>query len=67
MKIGEHWFWLLLAVGTTLWYTTVTAYIAFKGAQDIRDMLKRLKAASPEARSQGAPRPAGGDTTDKRQ
>lgn len=36
-------FWLILTVAALLWYTIITAYVAFKGAGDIRGMLERLE------------------------
>lgn len=37
-----HWFWLLLALAVVGWYSTVTIWVAIKGAADIRDMVRRL-------------------------
>jgi hypothetical protein len=36
-------FWKLLTAVCLLWYTTITVYVAFRGAKDIREMLRRLK------------------------
>ncbi len=36
------YFWLLLTIAAVLWYTFVTAYVAYKGVADIKGMLKRL-------------------------
>jgi hypothetical protein len=41
--IGEHWFWWLVTLAVLVWYSTVTIYVALKGALDIRQMLRRLK------------------------
>jgi len=38
----EHIFWWLLAMACIVWYSTVTIYVAIKGAADIRQMLSRL-------------------------
>ena len=35
-------FWLVLAVLCLAWYSTVTVYVAVRGARDIRAMLARL-------------------------
>jgi heme exporter protein D len=35
------WFWLVWAV--VIWYSTITVYVAVKGAFDIRQMLRDLK------------------------
>jgi hypothetical protein len=40
--MNEHWFWLILAVGCTVWYSTITVYVAYKGIHDIREMLTKL-------------------------
>ena len=39
---GEHWIWWLLAHACVLWYSTITVYVAIKGAGDIKHMLKNL-------------------------
>ncbi|MEO8167405.1 MAG: hypothetical protein ABI623_04100 [bacterium] len=38
-----HWFWGLLTLACIVWYSTVTIYVAFKGAKDIKGMLNRLE------------------------
>ena len=38
----SHWFWHLLALAVVLWYSTITVWVAIKGALDIREMVKRL-------------------------
>ena len=35
-------FWLLLTLACVAWYSTITLYIAWRGAIDIRQMLRRL-------------------------
>lgn len=40
--MGIHWFWLLATAACVIWYSTITAYVAVKGAFDIKDMLMRL-------------------------
>ena len=35
-------FWFLLTMACLVWYSTVTVYVAYKGAGDIKSMLKRL-------------------------
>lgn len=34
--------WLVLMVAAICWYTLVTAYVAYKGVADIKEMLHRL-------------------------
>ena len=36
------YFWLILTLAAVIWYTFVTAYVAFKGVADIKEMLKKL-------------------------
>lgn len=38
----EHWVWLLLTSAVVLWYSTITVYVAIRGAWDIKQMLGRL-------------------------
>ena len=40
----QHWFWWALTVACVIWYSTITVYVAFKGAKDIKNMLARLDA-----------------------
>jgi hypothetical protein len=40
----EHPFWWLLTAACLIWYSTVTVYVAIRGASDIRQMLARLAA-----------------------
>jgi hypothetical protein len=42
--MGKHWFWLVVTVACVVWYSTITIYVAFKGAKDIKNMLARLDA-----------------------
>lgn len=38
----EHWFWFLATIGCVVWYSTITVYVAIRGAMDIKSMLRRL-------------------------
>ena len=38
----SHWFWGVLTVACVIWYSTITVYVAIKGASDIKNMLARL-------------------------
>jgi hypothetical protein len=40
--LQNHWFWGLLTFACLAWYSTITIYVAIKGAGDIRQMLRRL-------------------------
>ena len=46
----EHWFWGLLTVAALTWYSTVTIYVTFRGAIDIKKMLARLEKAQQQQR-----------------
>ncbi len=43
MEGTGHWFWAVVVAACLLWYSTVTVYVAVRGAADIRAMLRRLK------------------------
>jgi hypothetical protein len=40
--IGEHVFWWLLTMVCVTWYSTITVYVAIRGASDIKNMLAKL-------------------------
>lgn len=40
--LTNHWFWGATTLVCLAWYSTVTIYVAIKGAADIRNMLRRL-------------------------
>jgi hypothetical protein len=40
--LQNHWFWGVLTLACLVWYSTITIYVAIKGAGDIRQMLRRL-------------------------
>lgn len=42
MFTDTHWFWHLLALAVVAWYSTITIWVAIKGALDIREMVRRL-------------------------
>lgn len=43
--MGEsgHPFWTALALACLIWYSTVTVYVAIRGAFDIKTMLEHLR------------------------
>lgn len=47
----EHWFWLVLATVCTVWYSTITVYVSYKGVSDIKHMLDNLKRDHAEKQS----------------
>jgi hypothetical protein len=38
----ERFFWWLLTMTCVAWYSTITIYVAIRGAADIKEMLIRL-------------------------
>ncbi|MBP8130234.1 MAG: hypothetical protein KA184_11705 [Candidatus Hydrogenedentes bacterium] len=38
----DHWFWLAATLACVIWYSTITVYVAVRGALDIKGMLQRL-------------------------
>ena len=40
--MSNHWFWWALSMACVIWYSTITIYVAIKGASDIKNMLARL-------------------------
>lgn len=40
--LQNHWFWGVLTLACLVWYSTITIYVAIRGADDIRQMLRRL-------------------------
>jgi hypothetical protein len=44
--MSQHWFWGALTAACVIWYSTITIYVAIKGAKDIKNMLARLEAQS---------------------
>jgi hypothetical protein len=40
--MSKHWFWWALTMACVAWYSTITVYVAIKGASDIKNMLARL-------------------------
>jgi hypothetical protein len=40
--IGEHWIWWLLTMACVVWYSTITIYVAIRGASDVKNMLANL-------------------------
>lgn len=39
----QHPIWFMLMTACVVWYSSITVYVAFRGAADIRGMLKRLE------------------------
>jgi hypothetical protein len=47
--MNNHPFWFLLMIACVVWYSTITIYVAVRGAFDIRHMLDRLGEKQTEA------------------
>ena len=56
-----HWFWGATTIACMVWYSTITIYVAIKGAADIRNMLRRLS----NGQDASAP-PSGGSASGSR-
>jgi hypothetical protein len=52
--MGTHWFWAALTIACVVWYSTITIYVAVRGAVDIKQMLARLGSASRTPPDDGA-------------
>ena len=39
----NHPFWGILTLAVLVWYSTITVYVAIRGAVDIKQMLRNLK------------------------
>ena len=48
----HHWFWWLMSAACVVWYSTITVYVAIKGAADIKHMLARLDATNKREASE---------------
>ena len=49
--LHDHWFWGVITLACLVWYSTITVYVAWKGAKDIKNMLKRLEDTHRESQS----------------
>ncbi len=54
--LRDHWFWGAITVICLAWYSTITIYVAVRGAADLRSMLRRLsdKEDEPASPSDGS-------------
>ena len=50
--LTNHWFWGSLTLAVLAWYSTVTVYVAVRGASDIKQMFRDLSSS----RIPGVPR-----------
>jgi hypothetical protein len=41
--LKNHPFWAALTLAVLVWYSTITVYVAIRGALDIKHMLRKLK------------------------
>lgn len=49
--MSKHAFWYLLTIACMVWYSSVTVYVAIRGALDIKHMLARLRDAGDQNRA----------------
>jgi len=47
--LTDHWFWGGLTLAVLVWYSTITVYVAVRGAADIRTMLSHLGKAKKDS------------------
>ena len=40
--LKDHWFWGATTIACLAWYSTITVYVAVRGAADIKNMLRKL-------------------------
>ncbi len=52
MSFGEKFWWVMTAAAV-FWYSTITVYVAIRGAFDIKYMLRRL--AADQSNENGEP------------
>ncbi len=62
---GTHWFWWLTTAACVVWYSTITLYVAVKGAKDIKHMLRRLQDINTADAAGTAPEAAPAEKTRK--
>jgi hypothetical protein len=58
----QHWFWLAIVIIVVCWYSSVTVYVAIRGALDIKHMLRNL---ADSKRRRESERPVTSETTAK--
>lgn len=54
--LSNHPFWGILMLAVLVWYSTVTVYVAVRGAMDIKHMLRKLKSAGGATEDTKPPR-----------
>jgi hypothetical protein len=59
----QHWFWLIIVIIVVCWYSSVTVYVAIRGALDIKHMLRNLADSNRRRESEQA---VTSETTDNR-
>ena len=55
--IAEHPFWWILVMACVVWYSTITIYVAIRGAADIKRMLTSLAESNQEPSAPAAEPP----------
>ncbi len=41
--MAGHPFWFVVMAACVVWYSTITVYVAIRGAFDIKEMLRKLE------------------------
>lgn len=54
----KHWFWFSATVLVVVWYSSITIYVAIRGAADIKHMLRNLARQQDRKREQNRSTPA---------
>lgn len=54
--LSNHPFWGILTLAVLVWYSTITVYVAVRGAMDIKQMLRKLKENGAEVDGLPLPR-----------
>ncbi len=54
--LSNHPFWGILTLAVLVWYSTITVYVAVRGAMDIKHMLRKLKSAGDATEDTKPPR-----------
>jgi hypothetical protein len=54
----KHWFWFSATVLVVVWYSSITIYVAIRGAADIKQMLRNLARDHERKREQNDSNPS---------
>jgi hypothetical protein len=54
----KHWFWFSATMLVVIWYSSITIYVAIRGAADIKHMLRNLAQGQERKREQNGSTPS---------